>query len=189
MGRSLATLEVGIIGFGHVGQELVQLLHQGFGLTPRVWNRTPRHVDIATSGGEAVELTELIESSDVLLLCASPGKDPLLTSELLATAKADQVVINTARAELVSPRVLHDHLVARPDIRWLSDVYYTEPVNQSMDTYGLLALGPSRFCLTPHMAYASSAASSAMGQMVIENLVALQTAQPLPNVLADPRQH
>lgn len=183
-GLSPAGSSVGVVGFGHVGREVVRILTAAFASTPLVWNRTPRDDEIREAGGVPATLDTIFSSCSAVTLHANAPADgtPLVGSSLLELARPDLIVVNTARGALVDPKALAGIMRTRPRTRVLADVYPDEPVCPSTDDYGLLELGVERFLLTPHMAYSSDASVRAMGSMVAANLQAHLDGRVLPHL-------
>jgi len=173
-GRSLSDCTVGIVGFGAVGERVAGILHSGFGARPLIWSRSDRRNAILTAGGEPCSLERLVKESDAILLAAGLAEsgEALITKEELDVAKRTICIVNTARAGLIAADDLVEFLKARPDASYLSDVYYSEPVDPDHDNWGLLGL--PNFYLTPHMAYASKSSFVEMGDMLLANIIAHQ---------------
>lgn len=179
-GVSLARNPVGVVGFGHIGQEVVRILHGGFGTPLLVWNRTPKDDQIVAAGATPASLEEIFATASAVTLHVDAPDQPLITAELLRSTKPGFVLVNTARAATVDHVGLAEVLAERPDIRVLSDVYLTEPVTADQDEVGLLALDDTRFALTPHMAYLSDSAAANMASMMAANLTAALQGGELP---------
>jgi len=182
-GRSLFRSSIGIIGFGHVGQHVNQILRNGFGISPLVWNRSDRDKEIRETGAIPASLETIFERcSAISLHVNAPSADasPLVSMDLLQIARPDVVLVNTARAALIDHAALAIILRDRPNMSVLADVYPTEPVSPTKDRYGLLALGIDRFALTPHMAYSSDDSARKLGAQVIANLQEFLAGNPLP---------
>lgn len=179
-GRSLAGALVGVVGFGHVGQLVVRTLVRGFGSKVLVWNRTDRSDEIAAAGAQAVSLEELFQRSEAVSLHVDATRDPLVGRDLLRSTPEGFMLVNTSRAAVVDHSALLEVMLERADVTALSDVYPAEPVSPATDPVGLLGLGPSRFTLTPHMAYISDHASTRMADMVAANLLAALQGADVP---------
>ena len=182
LGRSLRECDIGVIGFGHVGRRLMEILVEGFGVTPLVWNRTPRDDAIRNAGGRPTDLETIFANCNAITLHIdqSPGDPPSIGADLLALAKPDLVLVNTARGQLIDPQALRTALIQNPGISVLADVYPQEPVCANTDPFGLLGLGTGQFLLTPHMAYSTHDAARNAGAMLLENIEAYLEGQPVP---------
>jgi phosphoglycerate dehydrogenase-like enzyme len=181
-GRSLSESTVGVVGLGCVGRELVMMLAKGFGVTPLVWNRTPRDEAIREAGGRPADLESIFANCDAISLHAAQALSdpPLIDARVLESARSELVLVNTARGRLIDPAALRAALERDPTMRVLADVYPQEPTCKQADPFGLLDLGPGRFLLTPHMAYSTRDSAQTAGEMVVANLKAHLTGQPVP---------
>jgi phosphoglycerate dehydrogenase-like enzyme len=182
LGNGVRHGKLGLVGFGHVGQELLKVLVAGFGARPLVWNRTPCNKAIEQAGGMPARLEEIFADCDAVSLHADIGIDdpPLIDASLLELARPDLVVVNTARGRLIDPTALRAALERHPSIQVLADVYPREPVCLEDDPLGLLGLGPERFLLTPHMGFSTRESARDAGVMLAENVAAALDDRPVP---------
>jgi D-3-phosphoglycerate dehydrogenase len=178
-GRQLSNLRIGIIGLGHVGQELVRLLKP---FDCSIWAN-----DIADRENfcreEGVTLTtkeSLFTSSDIVSLHVPFSKETrfLINAETLDLMKPDAFLINTSRGGVVDQEALKLALKARRIAGAAIDVYAHEPP----DDRELLEL-PNLVC-TPHIAGNSWEAVVAMGRSAIQHLDTFFNGGALPNVIA-----
>lgn len=138
-GRGLYGRTLGVLGFGHVGQEVAKraLAH---GMTVVVWSR--RFAGSSKAAAAAVEGDRLpgpiqivrtpaavAEIADVLSihLALTDATRHLVNAELLALMKPGASLINTARADLVDAEALAAAVRDR-GIRVALDVFEQEPV-------------------------------------------------------------
>ena len=132
--RGLMGQTLGLLGFGHIGQE-VSRLARGFGMPVLVWSRrfseNPAARDSAAESFD-IEIVpspeELIEQSDVISVHLALTKDTrgFVNGALLSHAKPGASFINTARAEVID----HDALAAAVKDKGLRiglDVFANEP--------------------------------------------------------------
>lgn len=152
----LAACTVGVVGFGRIGQAIVQRV-QPFG--SRVLISDPSfdtgHLD--EFGVESVNLSRVIAESDYLILQA-PLNDStrnMISEAELALMKPGAVVINTARGPLIDTAAL-DRAIGAGHIRaaGLDDVP-EEPAKQHNWKPRDPMFANSRAVLTPHAAYYS----------------------------------
>jgi phosphoglycerate dehydrogenase-like enzyme len=145
--RQLTGLPVGIIGLGQVGRRLAELLApfrvQLLVVDPFV----PQEV-IDSFGAQRVELHELIEYSDVVVLCAASndGTQHLIGEEEIARFRRNAVFVNVARAALVDTEALIARL-QKNDMFAALDVFDHEPLETDSPLRTL-----SNAYLTPHRA-------------------------------------
>lgn len=164
-GRQLSGRTVGIIGCGHIGKDLAQLL--------RAFNCTALANDIldfpefyAAHQIEPVPLDVLLRQSDIVTLHVplDASTSNLLSAERLALMKPQAVLINTARGGLVDEAALRQMLQDGRLAAAGFDVFATEPP----DDLELLRL--PNFLATPHIGGSSEEAILAMGRAAIKGL-------------------
>jgi D-3-phosphoglycerate dehydrogenase len=151
VGRLLPSLTVGIVGFGHVGRLVGQLLGA---LGCRLLASDP-HIPaavFANAGIDVVPLPRLLAESDVVTLHPriEAGAPPLIGAAELATMRPDACLIQTARPAALDYDALADALAGGRLAGAVLDVYPDEPL---LPTHPLLAL--PNVTLTPHIAGAA----------------------------------
>lgn len=165
VGGNLSGRTVGIIGCGHVGKDLVQLLRP-FGCTVLAHDILDFPEFYAAHAVRAVGLEELLSLSDIVTLHV-PLNDStrgMLNEERLALVKADAILINAARGGLVDEQALKVRLQHKRLAAAAFDVFTCEP---PVD-YELLSL--PNFLVTPHIGGSSAEAILAMGRSAIAGL-------------------
>jgi erythronate-4-phosphate dehydrogenase len=143
----LADLCVAIIGYGHVGKRIAQLL-ETLGMR-WIANDPP----LQQQGGDSalIDLGEALQIADVVSLHVPLTRDtPFPTHRLLDAAKLksmklDSILINTARGGVVHEEALLDVLQTRPEMTAVIDCWEHEP-NINQELLSRVALG------TPHIA-------------------------------------
>ncbi len=130
LGSSLHDRIMGIWGYGRIGQ-LIARYAQAFGMSVLVWgSEDSRKKAIAAGHRAATTKNELFTLSDVLSLHLrlSDSTRYCVTDNDLSAMKADALIVNTSRAELIAPGALEAALRAgRPGGAAL-DVFETEPL-------------------------------------------------------------
>jgi len=164
-GPLLSERTVGIIGFGHVGQDLGHLL-RAFGTTVLAHDLRSFPSVCAETGITQVDLDSLLATSDIVTLHLPLDKT---TDTYLDAARLDQLptgafVINTARGGLVDEAALKDRLLSGRLGGAGLDVFRPEPP----DDMDLLAMD----CVmaTPHIGGSAIEAVLAMGYAAIDGL-------------------
>jgi phosphoglycerate dehydrogenase-like enzyme len=147
MGRELRDRQLGVIGLGGIGRELVRLLHS-FGMQPPVAfdPALPPHV-FAELGVRPVSLQELLQTSDfVSIHCPlNAHTRNLIGAAELQLMKPEACLLNTARGGIVDEDALFNALQNNQIAGAALDCFAEEPVIQ-----------PSRFAqldnvlLAPH---------------------------------------
>jgi Phosphoglycerate dehydrogenase and related dehydrogenases len=172
--RELTGRPVGIVGFGRVGQRLAQLLAP-FGCPLLVVDPyVPDAVLARFEGARRVELPEMLEMSDVVVLCAASneGTRHLLGREEIARLRPDAVLVNVARAALVDTEALAERL-RRGDLFAALDVFDKEPLEADSPLRGL----PNAY-LTPHRAGGVIASVQRCVGWLVDDLEAVLAGRP-----------
>lgn len=165
IGGELSGRTVGIIGCGHVGKDLVQLLRP-FGC-PILVNDILEFPEFYKEHEiEAVSLQELLNRSDVVTMHV-PLDDStrgMMTAERLAMMKKNAVLINAARGDLVDETALKNLLMDGHLAAAAFDVFAVEPP-EDMELLNL-----PNFLVSPHIGGSSIEGILAMGRAAIEGL-------------------
>ncbi|MEK7246324.1 MAG: phosphoglycerate dehydrogenase, partial [Pseudomonadota bacterium] len=165
VGRQLSERTVGIVGCGHVGKDLAQLLRA---LGCRVLAHDIRDFPefYARHGVVPAGLEELLRAADVvtLHLPLDASTRNMLSAERLALMRPDAVLINTARGGIVDETALKTMLKAGRLAAAAFDVFATEPPEDAE----LLRL--PNFLATPHIGGSAEEAILAMGRAAIAGL-------------------
>lgn len=165
IGGHLSGRTVGIVGCGHVGKDLAQIL-RAFGCPLLVHDIRVFPEFYATHQIEAVGLDELLARSDVVTLHV-PLDDStrgMLDARRLALLKSDAVLINVARGGLVDELTLKRMLQEKRLAAAAFDVFNSEPPADNE----LLML--PNFLATPHIGGSAREAILAMGRAAISGL-------------------
>jgi len=169
--RSLRGKAAGIYGYGRIGRAIAQRL-QAFGVASRYYQ--PR-VLADTDTPRAASLRELAEQSDYLFVCAPGGAATrgVVDAEVLAALGPGGTLINIARGSVVDETALIEALSNGTLGAAGLDVFEHEPhVPQA------LAALPN-VVLTPHVGSLTTETRHAMGQLVVDNLLAHFSGAPL----------
>lgn len=164
-GVLLSGKTVGIIGIGHIGQDLIRLLAP-FGC--RLLGN-----DIADRGNfcrqhqvTLVSKQQLYAEADIVSLHVplTPETHHLIDEDTLAQMKPGAFLINTSRGSVVKQGALHTALAAGTLAGAALDVYETEPPTDSvfLQQDGLVA--------TPHIGGNAEEAVLAMGRSALGHL-------------------
>lgn len=175
LGRGLAGLTLGCVGYGRIGRETARLA-QAFGM--RVVH-TSRH-GAGTPGW--LPLDRLLATSDVVSLhCPlTPETRHLIDAAALARMKPTAVLLNTSRGPVVDEQGLVDALRAGRIAGAALDVFEREPEVHP----GLLEL--DNVVLAPHLGSATAETREAMGMLCVEALRAVLLEGRAPANAVDP---
>ena len=154
LGRGLAGLMLGIVGFGRIGREVGRLA-AAFGMDVVHSSRT-----------SGLSLDELLGAVDVVSLHAplTPETHGLIDAAALRRMKPSAVLVNTSRGALVDERALAGALERSELAGAALDVYEREPEVEER----LLRL--ENVVLAPHLGSATVETREAMGLLCVESL-------------------
>ena len=164
-GRQLSSAVIGIVGCGHVGQQVARLC-RGFGATVlahdiRSYDNFYREQDITP-----VALDTLLSQSDIVTLHVPLDRSTrgLIGSRELALMKRSAFLVNTARGSIVDEQALKRALAAKAVAGAAFDVFAEEPPTD------LELLTLPTFVGTPHIGGGTMEAVLAMGRAAIAGL-------------------
>ena len=164
-GRQLSSSVVGVIGCGHVGQEVARLC-RAFGATV-IANDIRRYDDFYRAHGiEAVALDSLLASADIVTLHVplDASTRGLIGSRALGLMKRSAFLVNTARGGIVDEAALKHAL----DEKTLGGAAFDVFDNEPPEDRDLLRL--PTFIGTPHIGGGTAEAVFAMGRAAIVGL-------------------
>lgn len=162
---------LGIVGFGRIGRAVAKRA-QGFAMRIACFDRNPVESSEVTY---YPDLLALGKNSDVLMVCASAGKESqkLINHDVLAALGAQGILINIARGSVVDEEALAQALTLGTLGGAGLDVFANEPqVPQAL-------LNRDDVVVTPHIGSATRATRAAMAQLVIDNITAFYAGKPL----------
>jgi phosphoglycerate dehydrogenase-like enzyme len=167
-GRTLSGRTVGIVGFGHVGCDLAQLL-AAFSCLVLAYDVVP--LKNLSPHVKQVSLQTLLAESDIVTLhtVLSEQTRNLMDRERIAAMRQGALLINTSRGDLVNEQALFDALCRGHLAGAALDVFSSEPPGDRP----LLRL--ERVIVTPHIGGSTEEAVLAMGRAAINGLSAAET--------------
>lgn len=164
-GRQISSSTIGIVGCGHVGQEVAHLV-RAFGATVLAHDIRAYDEFYERSGVTPVPLDDLLERSDIVTLHVplDASTRGLIDARALARMKTGAFLVNTARGGIVDEQALKQALIERRLGGAAFDVFDVEPpVDREL-------LQVPTFIGTPHIGAATREAVLAMGRAAIEGL-------------------
>ncbi|GGY59732.1 2-hydroxyacid dehydrogenase [Pseudoduganella albidiflava] len=169
--RALRGKVAGIYGFGRIGQAVAARL-AAFGLQLRYWQP---NVKEGVTVPRAASLLDLARDSDYLVVCAPGGAATRATVDaaVLDALGPEGTLVNIARGSLVDEPALADALADGRLGAAALDVFADEPSVPA----ALTAL--PNVVLTPHVGSLTVETRHAMGQLVVDNLLAHFGGMPL----------
>jgi len=162
---------LGILGFGGIGS-VVGRIAKGFGMQIYAYSRkksAAKGVKFFTGTGG---LSELLKKSDgvVLALPLTSQTARIMNAERLSEMKKDGILVNVARGELVDEKAMYEHLVANPNFRYATDVWWYRENRESLKTdFPFLSL--PNFIGTPHVSGPSGLATGQPVKLAVENTI------------------
>lgn len=173
-GRDLRSLRFGVLGAGHIGRRVLELVHQGFGSEIAYWSRTRRPDLEAELGAAYLEPEELLASTDVvsLHLAWNPETTEFLDATRVGQLSSGSILVNTAPNEIL-------------DLTAVSDRCQRGELTFSMDHADELSHEDRQRLLdTPHVSvyppigYATREASRRKQEILVENIEAFLDGAP-----------
>lgn len=178
--RMLAGGVCGIFGFGGIGQATARLAH-GIGMHVHAINR--RGVADAPVDwiGTPDHLPDLLAASDVLVIATPLTHATLgrIGAAELAQMKADAILVNLARGEIIQERALYDHLRAHPAFTACIDAWWVEPVRHGEFRMDLPFLDLPNVIGSPHNSAQGGPADAGLRHALANCRRALLGEQPL----------
>ena len=162
--RALRGKTCGVFGFGRIGQA-VAARAEAFGMTIQYFQ--PRAIDgVATPRADS--LLDLARASDYLVVCApgTPATRHAINAEVMAALGAEGTLVNISRGALVDEAALVDALRDGTLGMAALDVFADEPrvLPALREVHNAV--------LTPHVGSLTVETRHAMGQLVVDNLLA-----------------
>lgn len=175
LGRELSGATVGLVGFGRIGQRVVELLA---GFAPTLVFSDAHAMDEAAAryGAQQMELDELLTVCDYVSLHVNltPATKHMIDAKALAKFKPGSILVNTCRGGVVDTAALVDALRNGPLAGAGIDVYENEPAVPE----DLVAL-PNTVCV-PHIGSATRATRDAMAALCADNVIAVLSGEQPP---------
>ncbi len=171
-GGQLSDATVGLVGFGHVGQDLARLL-AAFGARIVACDVRDVSSEAAGLGVRLCGFDELIENCDALSFHVplTPATAGMLDAERIARMRPGAVIVNTARGGLIDEAALAVALRQGRISAACFDVFAVEPPGASE------LLSAPGFLATSHIGGSAVEAQLAMGRAAIEGLSRARDAQ------------
>jgi len=118
----------GILGFGGIGRATARLM-RGLGMRIYAMNTSGRTNDPVEFVGTLESLHKILSLSDVVIISLPLMKAThrLIGKSQLEWMKADAILINVARGEIIDEAALYAHLVSHSDFRAGIDTWWVEP--------------------------------------------------------------
>lgn len=127
--RMLSGQVCGIFGFGGIGVATARLM-RAVGMTIHAINRRGQSAEPTDWIGTPDQLGELLRAADVLVIATplSHATENRVGARELSLMKADAILVNLARGEIINEAALFEHLQRRPSFTACLDAWWVEPV-------------------------------------------------------------
>ncbi len=187
--RGLFGQTLGLIGFGHIGQE-VATRARAFGMPVLVWSRrfsddpAARVAAEQASGIQVVATAaELVAKSDILSVHLALTKETrhFVNAELLSHARQGAYFINTARGEVVDYAAL-EAAAKDKGLRIGLDVFANEPSDASAPFSDSLVTQPNVYG-THHIGASTDQAQEAIAAETVRIITTFKATGRVPNVV------
>jgi D-3-phosphoglycerate dehydrogenase len=177
-GISLIGKQIGVIGTGHIGCEMIRLC-RAFGMNVVAWTLNPDPQKATRLGFRYVPLRELLESSDVVSLHTrlSDQTRHLIGHSELLLMKPQAILINTARGAVVDTSALIDALDSGRLFGAGVDVFEQEPL-----PFDSPLLKCQQVVLTAHTADQTQEGVDLLTQGCIDNIREFLAGRPTNRV-------
>ena len=164
-------LTFGLIGYGNIGMKTAAIA-ESFGMKVLVSSRTKKELPF----GEFVELEQLYAKADVISLCCplTDSTHEMINKDSIARMKDGVIIINTGRGPLINEQDVADALESEKLGALGADVLSTEPPSPDNPL-----IGAKNAFITPHYAWATSAARKRLISTVESNIKAFVDGNPV----------
>ena len=167
-GRQLAGSVAGVVGFGRIGRAAAQRL-MALGCEVLAHDPYAPDDDVLATGAKPADLDQIRDSAQVVSLHA-PGGSTVVDDAWLSCCPADQLVVNTARADLVDERALARALREGRLAGYAADTLAAEAGADSASP--LLADDlADRVVVTPHLGAQTREAVDTMGALAVDGVL------------------
>jgi len=175
-GQQLTGKTIGIIGCGHIGSDLIELLTP-FKCTLLVNDIVDKSKFCLSHGATQTNLKTLVSESNLISLhvpLTTLTKD-MVDENFLSKMKSDAYLINTSRGGIVNEKVLKKALEQKKIAGAAIDVFADEPPSDEK------FINLPNLASTPHIGGNAREAVEAMGLSAIDHLIAFFKRCPSPS--------
>lgn len=181
----LGSETIGIIGHGHIGQELAKKA-QAFGMKVMMANRSP--IDLQYNKNFALsDLAQMASEVDILVNCLplAPGTESLINAEIFNAMKPSGVFVNVGRGAVVDEQDLYNALQSKQIGSAIIDTWYQypSPDNANPNPSALPFEELDNVLMTPHMSGWTEGTIARRQQQMAENINRLARGEAILNSL------
>ena len=163
-GNEIKGKTIGIIGFGNVGKRFAQMCN-ALGLKVLIYSKTFDTIRNEFPDYVSCDLNKILKEADIISFHCKPNPDgsSIISAKEINIMKKNELIINTARGNLVSEIDLKDAIKNNTIGGVALDVFEEEPAKNN------ILFGLDNVLLTPHIA-----ASTAEAQIIVAEMIANQ---------------
>ena len=169
-GKEINGMVIGVVGYGKIGRLVANKLSL---LGAKVLVNDPYVSDPAI-----VDLIVINKTAELVTL-HSPGDEQIITNKWINDAPKGQIIINTARANLVDESALVEGLRSGKIGFFAADSISSEVTGSASPLLDNDLIDKTLF--TPHIGGQTNDAIDLMGSMAVENVLAVLAGKPLRN--------
>lgn len=177
-GLELRGKAAGIIGFGHIGSRVAEIL-RAFNMRVLVYDPYVGEEEVERKGANKVDqLEDLLGKADVITLHAryTPETHNLLGEREFSLMKPTAYLVNTARGRLIDHKALYEALRSERIAGAALDTFDIEPLPKNSRLYEL-----DNIIITPHIAGASKEVAYRGARTIAEDIYNYFKGKPLKN--------
>jgi D-3-phosphoglycerate dehydrogenase / 2-oxoglutarate reductase len=173
-GFQLEGSRIGIIGFGRIGRLLAQKF-RALGCDVWIFDPFIGEIQIIQDGFHPKTLDEIAKFCSIVSINA-PGDVAIIDSNWLANCQDGQIIINSARAQLVDENAIANGLRSGKLFAYAADILQGE-ANSSASPL-LKDDIKHKVTITAHVGSQTQSAIDAMGKASCDNLIAVLSGKP-----------
>ncbi len=173
-GAQISGSSVGVIGFGRIGRLVVDKL---IALGAKVFVSDPFvSADEITRQGASKVAVEKIRDVCGFVLLQAPGGQEIIDATWVDRCKENQIIINTARADLVNENAIAEGLNSGKLNFYAADALRNEVASPLLEKKLR-----DKVLITPHIAAQTHEAIDQMGQMAVNNVLKVLSGHSAEN--------
>lgn len=167
VGRTLFNKTVGVIGVGNTGSCVAEILRNGFRCEVLAYDPYKSDLYISSYGARKVEFNELLESSDMICLCANLTDENyhMISTKEIKKMKDNVYLSNSARGALVDEKAIVSGLKSGKIAGFATDVLEEEPGDEN---HPYLAF--KNVVMTPHTSAYTMECLEEMGNKCVRDV-------------------
>jgi lactate dehydrogenase-like 2-hydroxyacid dehydrogenase len=178
-GTNVYGKQLGIIGFGRIGQAVARRGYYGFGMKVLYNSTSPRPEAAIPLQATFCELDALLSQADIICVTVplTPKTEHLIGEREFHLLRPGTIFVNIARGKVVDQDALIK-ILQEGKIRAGIDVFEREPLPADSPLISL-----SNVVLTPHIGSATRETRKAMAELAIQNMRTALSGKRPPNLV------